>query len=82
MAGDHGTCGQVSGHVSLLPVQAAVLAGVRVRPAQFGATQQSHGVLMVQRVQRVTAGNRRSEVRERRQSESESERGTRKMKPF
>lgn len=56
MAGDHGTYGQVSGRVSLLPVQAAVLAGVRVRPAQFGATQQPHGILTVQRVQRVTAG--------------------------
>lgn len=46
-----------------LPVQAAVLAGVRVGSAQLGASKQPHSILTVQRVQGVTTGNQRSEVR-------------------
>lgn len=45
-----------------LPVQTAVLAGVRVRSAQFGASQQPHSVFPVQWVQRVATGNQKSEV--------------------
>lgn len=40
-----------------LPVQAAVLAGVRECSAQFGSSQQPHGILPVQRVWSVTTGN-------------------------
>lgn len=40
-----------------LPVQAVALASIRVRSTEFEASQQPHGILPVQRVQRVTAGN-------------------------
>lgn len=53
--------GQVCcGAFSQLPVQAAVLGGVRVRSAQLGASQQTDGVLPVQRVREETAADQRS----------------------